>query len=677
MPATKTTDLVARIYRALLVLYPDGTRSDVAADMEECFRDLCRAADRDRGGLGVVAVALRTYAELPMSAWRARAAARKTMTTKKGASSMETFLQDVRYAVRGLLRNRGFTTLAVLSLAVGVGANTSMFSLAKGILWRELPVPEADRLVRLFEFRDGSSNFSYPNFADIRDQGDFFEGVFLHNLTLFGLTSDEVSGIASGEIVSANYFDVLRVEPSLGRSFDPSTEGQPESPLVTVLSHHLWTESFGADPTVVGRVIKLSGRDVTVVGVAPEGFNGTKWGLGMDLWVPGRAWRAAEGWGNWEEQRGSRNMEAVARLAPGTDIVEANAGLQVIARRLEARYVQSNNGRTFRAFPERTIVPEASQLPNLIGLLALAASGLVLLVACGNVASLLLSRAVVRRREIGLRVALGAGRGRLIRQLLTESTLLAVLGGLLGLGVANWTTGLFDRFLPALSYRFLLQASPDTAAVLFTAGVCLVATFVFGLAPALQASKPGVAGVLRGDESSAGGLRFGGTRLLNSVVVGMVALAFVTLFLTGLFTTSLRNVREMDVGIQTEGRIMATLDLSLAGDDSMDAARFYGELVEQVTALPGVMGAAVSSGIPLGDWSSSSAIFADDRAYSPDERGVNAWRSSISDQYFDVLGTRLIAGRAFGSEDREDGPNTVILNAAAAARLWPEEDPIG
>ncbi len=153
MPATKTTDLVARIYRALLVLYPDGTRSDVAADMEECFRDLCRAADRDRGGLGVVAVALRTYAELPMSAWRARAAARKTMTTKKGASSMETFLQDVRYAVRGLLRNRGFTTLAVLSLAVGVGANTSMFSLAKGILWRELPVPEADRLVRLFEFR--------------------------------------------------------------------------------------------------------------------------------------------------------------------------------------------------------------------------------------------------------------------------------------------------------------------------------------------------------------------------------------------------------------------------------------------------------------------------------------------------------------------------------------------
>ena len=234
---------------------------------------------------------------------------------------METFLQDVRYAYRGLLRNRGFTILAVLSLAVGVGANTSMYSLAKGILWRELPVPDADRLVRLFEFRDGSSNFSYPNFADIRDQGDFFEGVFLHSLTLFGLTSDEVSGIASGEIVSANYFDVLRVEPSLGRSFDPSTEGQPESPLVTVLSHHLWTESFGADPTVVGSVIKLSGRDVTVVGVAPEGFNGTKWGLGMDLWVPVRAWRAAEGWGDWEEQRGSRNMEAVARLAPGTDIV--------------------------------------------------------------------------------------------------------------------------------------------------------------------------------------------------------------------------------------------------------------------------------------------------------------------------------------------------------------------
>ncbi|MEE8147131.1 MAG: ABC transporter permease, partial [Longimicrobiales bacterium] len=590
-----------------------------------------------------------------------------------------TLLQDIRYAVRGLFRNPGFTMLAVLSLAVGVGVNTSMFSIASGVLWQELPVPEADRLVRLFQVRESSNNFSYPNFVDVKDQGDFFEGVFAHELSMFGLTSGELSQIAYGEIVSANYFEVLRIQPILGRVFDPSTEDQPESPFVTVLSHHLWTESFGADPAVVGSVIKVNGRDVSVIGVAPEGFDGTKFGLGMDLWVPIRSWRAAEGWGTWEERRGSANMMVVARLAPGSEITDANAGLRVIGERLEERYPESNRGLTFKALPERhsQMSADAPQMANLIGLVAIAASGLVLLVACGNVASLLLSRAVVRRREIGLRVAMGAGRARLLRQFFTESTILALLGGALGLTLATFTSGLFQRFIPSLPYRFTMETSPDMRAVLFTIAASLAATFVFGLAPALQASKPGVAGVLRGDESSSGGLRFSGTKLLNTVVVGMVAMAFVTLFLAGLFTRSLSNVRDMEMGFQTEGRIMATLDLALAGDADMDPAAFFDQLVDQVAALPGVTAAAVSSGMPLGDWASSSGIYASDRAYSPDERGMNSWRSSISDSYFEALGTRLMAGRAFTPEDRSDNPGTVILNTAAAERLWPGEDPIG
>ncbi len=675
----RTIDLLVRIYRVLLGLYPAGTRFDVAADMEECFRDLCLAAYRRGGLLGSMGVALRTYTELPVSAWRARADDRRARATTMGRVSMETVLQDIRYSVRGLLRSPGFTLLAVLSLAIGVGANTSMFSLASGMLWQDLPVPEADRLVRLFEVRDGSGNFSYPNLADVEAEGDFFEGVFAHTLRTFGITSDQVSQIGYGEVVSANYFEVLRIEPAFGRFFDAPTEGLPESPLVTVLSHHLWRESFGSDRSVVGSVLKLNGRDVTVIGVAPEGFEGTKWGLGLDLWVPLRSWRAAEVWGDWEERRGSHNMRAVARLAPGSDMTDANAGLEVIGQRIAERYPETNAGLTFRAQPERlsSVAADAPQIPNLIGLLAIAASGLVLLVACGNVASLLLSRAVVRRREIGLRVALGAGRGRLLRQLLTESTLLAVIGGSLGLALAMWTTGLFDRFLPSLPYRFVIQTAPDMRAVLFTVGASLMATFVFGLAPALQASKPGVAGVLRGDESSSGGLRFGGTKLLNAVVVGMVALSFVTLFLTGLFTQSLGNVREMEVGFQTEARIMATLDLSLAGDESLDAVTFYREFIDQVTALPGAIGATVSTGLPLGDWSSSTRIYADDRAYAPEERGLNTWSSSITDDYLEVFGTRLIAGRPFGLEDRADGPATVLLNAAAVARLWPNEDPIG
>ncbi len=674
----RLTHTLARIYRVLLLLYPTATRTRVAEDMEECFRDLCLAAQRERGAVGTMGVALRTFAELPLSAWRARRMARKETNRGRGAP-METLLQDIRYALRGLRTSPGFTVLAVFSLAVGVGANTSMFSLANGVLWQELPVPEAERLVRLYQVRDGTDNLSYPNVEDVREQADFFDGVFIHDLITFGISSDEISRIGYGEIVSGVYFEVLEVEPALGRFFDPATEGQPESPLVTVLSHHLWTESFGADPRVIGRVINLNGRSTAVIGVAPESFHGTKWGLGMDLWVPIRSWRAAEGWGVWEEQRGSKNLLAVARLAPGVEMAEANAGLAVIGNRLAERYPVSNSDVSFRAYPERSgsVSPNAIQLPNLIAFLAIAASGLVLLVACGNVASLLLGRAVARRREIGLRVALGAGRVRLLRQLLTESVILAGLGGAFGIVMAVWATGFFDRFYPALPYRFAIQTSPDTAAVLFAIAASLTATLVFGLAPALQASKPGVAGVLRGDERSAGGLRFGGTKLLNMVVVSMVSMAFVTLFLTGLFTSSLRNIRDMDIGFETEDRVMATLDLAVAGDSTLTAVAFFDRVVEEVAALPGVRGAAVSSGLPLADWSSSSRIFADGRDYAPNDPGLNAWRSSVSDEYFDVIGTRLVAGRAFATSDGNDAPSVVILNEAAAERLWPDEDAVG
>ena len=466
---------------------------------------------------------------------------------------MEGLVLDIRYAVRGLLRSPGFAALAVLSLAVGAGANASMFSTANGVLWQKLPVPEPDRLVRLFQIQDQPSNLSYTNVEDVRAQADFFDGVFVHDFITFSIASDEVNQIGNGEVVSVNYFEVLGIEPALGRFFDPASEGLPESSFVTVLSHHLWTESFGADHSVVGSVIKLNNRNTVVIGVAPESFQGTRFGLGMDLWVPVRSWRAAEGWGQWEERRGQRNVLAVARLASGVEMPQANAGLTVIGDRLEERYPESNRDLTFRVYPQRSssYAPGyVGQIPNLVGLLALAASALVLLVACGNVASLLLGRAVVRRREMGLRVALGAGRSRVVRQLLTESAILAALGGVLGLAMASWVPLFFNRNLPPMPYRIALQTSPDMDTVIFAVGAALIATLTFGLAPALQASKPGLAGILKGDAGSSGGLRFGGTKLLNMVVVGMVAMAFVTLFLTGIFTASLRNIRAMEMGFE-------------------------------------------------------------------------------------------------------------------------------
>ncbi len=677
------------LYRTMLALYPQSHRRAFGRDMEECFADLACRARREEGQLGEAAFAMRSFLELPRSAFKARRRSAGVPTPSHGHSqryptdtqdskqpSMETFIHDVRFALRGFRKNPGFAALAILSLALGIGANTTMFSTVNALLWQDLPVPQPERLVRIFEWRDSYRNVSYPNFRDLREQSDVFDGVLLHRLETFGLNTGEESQVLTGEIVTANYFQVLGIEPALGRFFTAPESDNATAEPVAVISHALWERSFGADPGVVGRVVQFNNHPVTIVGVAPAGFNGTKFALGMDAWIPVKIWGRLLEWGDWTESRGSAMMRALARLKDGVDIEQAQQAATMIAARLAEQYPETNRGRRFTVFPEQVVTPEGAGLVPLIGLLAIGASALVLLVACANVASLLFARSVARRREIGVRLALGASRTRLVRQLLTESLLLSAAGGMLGIATSYWTTGFVFLFLPSLPYRFVIEPAPDGTVLAIAATISTTAALVFGLAPALQASKPDITSVIK-SESTTAGHRVSKGRMFDGVVVSMVAMSFVTLMLSALFTKSLGNVRDMDPGFATSGRVLATLDASLAGYTAVDGLPFLQELETRVRTLPGVENAALATLVPLGDRSSSSRVFADDRTYEADDPGAVAWRNSVTPEYFRTMDTRILSGRTFDERDHIDAPRRVIINEALARRFWPDEDAIG
>lgn len=671
------TSLMVRFYRALLHLYPATHRDRLGDDMVDCFEDLLEEGRARSGSVGILTVLVRTLVEVPRSVVVAHRESKREW--ERGGQSMDSVWQDIRFAVRGLGKSPGFTLLAVLSLGLGVGANTSMFSLVSATLWTPLSVPDAHELVRIKEVRETATEVSYGNYTDVVAEVDVIEDALLHTGASFALVSDEISQVIHGELVTANYFEVLEVDAAEGRFFSAAQHESPDAPLVAVISHYLWVGAFGSDPGVVGRTVMLNRRPVTILGVAPESFHGTKFGLSGDVWVPVRAWRRLDGWTpGWEQLRNSRSLLMLARLAPDATIESTNAALATVAARLEQEYPEANANFGLRAYPEVAgqIAPNQTSLPNLIGLIAILGSGLVLLVACGNVASLLLARAVARRQEIGVRVALGAGRARLVRQLLTESLILAGLGALVGTGIASWVGRLNGYLLPDIPYRFSLDTSATAGTVFFATAVSAAAILVFGLAPALQASRPGIAGVLRGDEGS-DGVRFAGSRLLNGVVVGVVSLSFVTLFLAGLFAASLQHVRTLDPGFVQEGRMAATVDLALAGYSPPEATLIRTELSAAILARPEVSRVAWASAIPLGDFSSSSRLFADDREYAPDAPGTSAWAASVSPEWFDVSETALLEGRAFTPTDDRSAPAVVIVNEALARTFWPDGDVIG
>jgi predicted permease len=596
---------------------------------------------------------------------------------------MSNFRQDLRYGWRMLTKNPGFTSVAILTLALGIGVNSAIFSAVSAFIIRPLRGTAApERLTVAFEItRDGDrgQNFSYPDYQDYRDRNQTFAGLAAQTMTQVVLGTGQENDVIWGEIVSGNYFETLGVRASLGRTFLPEENRVPEASAVVVLSHRLWQRRFAADPNIVGRTVAMNGRPFTIIGIAPEEFYGTKWGLSMDFWVPMMMQRVISPGGDLLNERGARWFQIFGRLKDGVTATQAASELTNITKQLAEEYP---NGRykelTFEVVPEiEGRFGDAGNVVKLSARMALAVVGLLLLIVCANVANLLLARAAARRREIGIRMALGASRFRLIRQLLTESLLMSLIGGALGLGLSFWTTDFFSLLLPSLPYTFGLNFAPDLRVVAFTFVVAVATGIVFGLAPALQSTRVDLVPILKGEAATMGAFtrRF---TLRNLLVVAQVALSLVVLVCGGLFARSLQKAQSIDPGFRTRQAVALTTTPGLLGYTRQQGLDFYEKVVARAQTMAGVEAAAVLQLMPLGDSSNSTGpiIRQGDAAPAPG-RGMNTMVNSVGPGYFATLQIPILDGREFNRFDQRDAAPVAIINETMARRLWPNESAVG
>jgi predicted permease len=598
---------------------------------------------------------------------------------------VEKLSADLRYAVRMLLKQPGFTLVAVLSLGLGIGANSTIFSLVNAILLRMPAVADPGRLVALYT-RDaqnpglGLAPTSHLNWRDYREQARSFSGVLGYDWTGMSIAvSGGEANVVVGQLVSENYFDVLGVRAMRGRTFTPEEGSKPGGHPVAVLSHHFWQQRMGGDPAAVGRTISINGGPFTVIGVAPESFTGIESGIQPELWVPmamnRQIKRNAEF--NWYEQRRGLFVFAVGRLRPGVTISGAQAEIASLARHLEQEFPNDNKGRTIVLVPlgQATVPPPVRAGVVNASLLLASIVGLVLLIACANVANLLLARASARRREIAIRLAQGAGRGRLLRQLLTESLLLALLGGAFGLLLVAWARHALLAFLPTLPFgvTVTLDLGLDPRVLAFTLAISLATGFVFGLVPALQSSRPELVGDLK---SRAGGAQRGERRmgLRGALVVGQVALSLLALVAAGLFVRSLGAAQKIDPGFDTRRLLVLSFDAGLYGLDQAHGEQLFEAVRERVRALPGVAAMALAQAGPLQGTALRSVFLEGQENQS---NGVFVSVDPVDPDFFRTVGVPIVAGRGFTTADRAGSLPVVVVNRTMAEKFWPHQDPIG
>lgn len=594
-----------------------------------------------------------------------------------------TFMQDVRYGLRMLVRSPGFTLVAVVSLALGIGVNTAVFSLFNAILIRQLPVVKGQE--QLVWLRAPSS---YPDYLDYREQAQSFDGMAAATgSSEFSLTRGGEPELVRGEFVTANYFDVLGVGTHAGRGFVESEGREPAR--VVVISHQLWRTRFDADAGIVGRQVTLNGLGFTVVGVAPEGFFGTEVGLSRELWVPlsthallnppevGRM--LDEGGGEDVLQRRHSHWLAVfARLKANVTREQAGAELSAIARRL----AEANEGRVNEEALRRVQLlplsggmdPSDREQALPVAGIVMAVLGLVLLIACANIAGLLLARAAVRRRETAIRQALGAGRARLVRQWMTESVLLGVIGGAAGLLLALWANDVMTSYAAGTPVASL-DLRLDYRVLAFTFLVSVGAGVAFGLAPALQASRLDIVTALKTEDAlaRAGSRR---SRLRAAFVTAQVTLSVVLLVCAGLFIRSLWSAHTIDPGFRVERALTVPVDLGLLRYKSEAGRTFYRELLGRVAAQPGVESASLVRFAQLGSSFAQGQVFAEGRGAEGND-GTSTGFNLVGPGYFKTMGTQLVRGRDFTDADREGAPGVAVVNETLASLLWPNEDPLG
>ncbi|MCP9495786.1 MAG: ABC transporter permease [Pyrinomonadaceae bacterium MAG19_C2-C3] len=582
---------------------------------------------------------------------------------------MRILLQDVRYGIRMLWKRRGFTLAAVLCLALGIGATTTVYSTVDGMLFRPLPFADADRVMAL-EDNNAKQGFdgtdvAFTNFLDWREQATSFDGIAIYKDRDFALTgtSGEPERI-EGHVVSANLFDLIGARPVIGRGFMPN-EDVPEAERVALLSYALWQRRFAGKTEAVGQTIRLNGYDHTIVGVMPEGFKFPEW---AELWTPAAYKRGEDGAG-----RGNHNLSCLARLKPGVTIEEANAEMSAIASRLAAAYPESNTNWTTSVKPFREA--RISEF-RVVLYLMLGAVGFVLLIACANVTNLLLARGAERTKEIAIRTALGASRWRVVRQLLVESVMIGIMGGVVGVLLALWGIDLVTSAIP-IEIPYWMKYTIDARVMLFTLLVSLVTGILFGLAPALQASKTDVNETLKeGGRGASGGLRRNKAR--NLLVVTEIALSLVLLVGAALMMRSFVNATKADTGFNAQNVLTLRLGLPVTRyAEEEEKFVFYRDLLARIESLPGVRSASAASIIPLAD-SSSGASFVPEGAMPPPGEEPSAQFRVVTSDYFQTMEIPLTRGRALTERDTEtSAPPIAVVNERLAKRIYPNDDPVG
>ncbi len=582
--------------------------------------------------------------------------------------------QDFRYALRSLAKHRGFSIVAIVTLAIGIGANSAIFGLVDAVMLRPLPhIEQPERLVWVSTVTENGrlQPVSYADFIDYRDQGGVFADAMAFTLMPVNLLIDggEPERL-KGQLVTGGYFSVLGARPALGRTFAPEEDRTPGSHPVVVISHALWTRRFAADPAAVGTSIVVNGHRYTVIGVAAKDFVGAAVGEEPDVWLP--AMMHAEAMprpAGLLTERNASTFQMIGRLKPGVSAGEADAAVRTIAARIAKEHPRTR--KDFSAVASAMtggLRPSNNGEALPIAALGLGVTAVVLLIACANVANLLLGRAASRRREIGIRLALGASRGRLVRQLLTESLVLAFVAGVLGTLLAAWSLELLVKYL---ELPFLLDLSLDARTLGWTAAICALTAVAFGLVPALSATRPALVPALREDALSGGSGRR--SRTQGAFVVGQMALSLMLLGCAGLLLRSLRRANTVDVGIPTKDQLVAlSLDIGAQGYSPEKSAAFYRELVRRAQELPGVRSASLASLVPLGGTMVGGGLQIEGQG----EAGMT-FESDIWPGYFSTLGIPLLSGRDFTLDDRAGAPGVVIINETLARRYWGNASPIG
>jgi predicted permease len=605
---------------------------------------------------------------------------------------------DLRFALRTLARSPLFTAVAVLSLALGIGANTSIFSLLDQVLYRSLPVRDPRALVVLHvdDHSPGLSSsdnhesvFSYPMYRDLRGNlpngGAVFSGVVARSGDPVSVSWNGQTERAQAEIVSGNLFTVLGVPAAIGRTFTPEDDGAPGAHPVVVLSHDYWIRRFAGEPGVLNVKVAINGHPMVVIGVAPAGFRGVLSGESPDLFVPIAMKREVTPTWDGLTDRRTRWLNILARLEPGVSAARAQAAMATIYRpalesELKQYPVRSKRAEQLILGQKLEVQPAAQGINQLrqqwekplIALMALV--GLVLLIACANVANLLLARAASRRREMAIRLALGAGRGSLLRQLLIESLVLALAGGLLGLLVSVWTTSALLRILPAGATGGWIAATLDIRLLVFTLALSTFTGLLFGLAPALQASRSEVASSLREQRTALGST--GAARFRRMLVVAQLALSLLLLVGAGLFARSLFNLLRVDPGFRTERLLTFAVDPSLNGYTEERGFAFYRDLQERLARLPGVVAVGAASPGPLTHNNRGSNITVEGYQAREDE-DMDVSRHAVAPGYFRALGTPVVRGREVEERDLTSAGKVVVVNEAFVKRFFGGANPLG